>query len=190
MKCLDEVRVELRGYWFFLIFVSKVLLSKLLYGHSFILQDLTDGSRYFRMYFWEELIVVLLLLIIFLDLSEAHSNLHMFILILHLILNHTRSILIFIIKFYPGHSIEKFLFPFYNFFEIGLLSPSILDQIMLLYFIDMKKIELVDLIKQKFHWNISNSKIKRRVLFIMEKLDVIDNFVKSVVCITVWVCFR
>lgn len=75
----------------------------------------------------------------------------MFVLTLHLALYQTGSVLILLVEFDARHAIGKFLFSLSNFFEIGLLSPGILNQVMLLYFIDMKKIELVYLIQQKLH---------------------------------------
>lgn len=50
MKCLYEVGVELRSHWFLVIFIAKVLLPEFLDCHGFVLEDLADGSGYFRMY--------------------------------------------------------------------------------------------------------------------------------------------
>lgn len=77
-------------------------MLKFMDSHGLVLQDLADGGLDLRVDLFEELVIVLFLLIIFLNMRQPHNELHVLILPLHMILYQCASISASVVEVYLG----------------------------------------------------------------------------------------
>ena len=89
MKSSDEIRVETLSHRFFIFEVTQMILLEFMDCHGVIFQKLANGCFDLRIKHGKERIILLLLLIIFLNLSQAHHNLHVLMLHIHLFLDNS-----------------------------------------------------------------------------------------------------